>query len=95
MFSAGGIQQPPPTRTLYFYEHVHDCPHATLAMDGQLNWPWGFWSTEADDRLEAERSEDAHRARGRHSINFAGVTDDGLYRWLQIVDGCMMSIDVR
>ncbi|KAI9065056.1 hypothetical protein FKP32DRAFT_1590950 [Trametes sanguinea] len=92
MFDKSGKAKPPPT--LYFFERVHDNPRASLDVDGRLDWPWGYWSTVPDDFLEIERAQDAHRARG-HSIAYVGAVEEGTYRWMQIVEDCLMHIDVR
>ncbi|KAI0820165.1 hypothetical protein BC628DRAFT_919328 [Trametes gibbosa] len=81
--------------TLYFYERVHDYPRATLGMDGRLDWPWAFWSTEDDDRCDVYRAADVHRAGRKHSIAYAGVTQAGTFRWIQIICDYIMHIDVR
>ncbi|KAH9884118.1 hypothetical protein C8Q73DRAFT_796355 [Cubamyces lactineus] len=92
MFDQSGRKKPP--STLYFYERVHDYPRATLDIDARLEWPWSYWSTDPQDRLEIERLQDAHRSRA-HSIAFVGLTEEGTFRWMQIVEDCMMHIDVR
>ncbi|KAJ8472475.1 hypothetical protein ONZ51_g8498 [Trametes cubensis] len=92
MFDKCGTKKPP--STLYFYERVHDYPRATLDVDARLEWPWSYWSTDPQDRLEIERLQDAHRSRA-HSIAFVGLTQEGTFRWMQIVEDCLMHIDVR
>ncbi|KAI8982949.1 hypothetical protein BD414DRAFT_537953 [Trametes punicea] len=92
MFDQSGRKKPPPT--LYFYERVHQYPRASLDIDERLDWPWGYWSSDPDDKLEIERVQDSHRAR-EHSIAFLGVTEEGTFRWMQIVEDCLMCIDVR
>ncbi|KAI0636377.1 hypothetical protein C8Q77DRAFT_1092407 [Trametes polyzona] len=88
-----------PARTLYFYERVHERLEASMAMDGWQDWPWAYWSTKPDDRLGIiERLERTHTAETvrKQSITYLGVLPGGLFRWVQIVDGCyMMNIDVR
>ncbi|KAI0325011.1 hypothetical protein GY45DRAFT_309062 [Cubamyces sp. BRFM 1775] len=92
MFDKSGRKKPPPR--LYFYERVHDYPRATLDVDARLEWPWSYWSVNPQDRLEIERLQDAHRSRA-HSIAFVGLTKEGTFRWMQIIEDCLMHIDVR
>ncbi|KAI0697302.1 hypothetical protein C8T65DRAFT_662322 [Cerioporus squamosus] len=94
--SEGAASQKPP-RKLYFYERVHDYPHASL--DPKINWPWGFWSTNPNDQCEITTFDiNAHTsaaASSRHSITFLGVSQDREFTWAQQLGSWMFYIEVR
>ena len=83
-----------PPRRLYFYERVHDYPHASL--DSKINWPWGFWSTDPNDECDITEFHDAHLSLpARHSIAFLGVSQDREFTWVQQLGSWMFYIQVR
>ncbi len=91
--SQGAASRKPPRR-LYFYERVHDYPHASL--DPKINWPWGFWSTSPNDQcLITADFENTHTSAARQSIAFLGVSQDREFTWAQQLGDWMFYIEVR
>ena len=83
--------------TLYFFEREHS--HAQTSLDWTLDWPWAFWSTDPNDTWHLDdigEASESHRAYYRKpAIAFLGVSQEGVFMWLQLIGGHMFHIDIR
>ncbi len=79
---------------LYFYERVHE--YASGSLDPNLDWPWGFWSTDPDDQCVMRDSSEAHLSQpSKHCIAFSGISqEDCEYTWVQLLGPWTFKIQV-